>query len=151
MGLIGIWGQFNVTIDDKGRMSLPAKIRGKIQDDTLILTKGAEKCLWLYLPEEWDRVSEQLIGGSSVFTLNTQDVLRRFIAPAEEVSLDKAGRVKLSPSLMKSMDLNRDCYLLGMGERLEIWDETVYERFEEERSAEVKQTWEGLGGSEAAS
>ncbi len=151
MGLIGIWGQFNVTIDDKGRMSLPAKIRGKIQGDTLILTKGAEKCLWLYLPEEWDRVSEQLIGGSSVFTLNTQDVLRRFIAPAEEVSLDKAGRVKLSPSLMKSMDLNRDCYLLGMGERLEIWDETVYERFEEERSAEVKQTWEGLGGSEAAS
>ena len=151
MGLIGIWGQFNVTIDDKGRMSLPAKIRGKIQGDTLILTKGAEKCLWLYLPEEWDRVSEQLIGGSSVFTLNTQDVLRRFIAPAEEVTLDKAGRVKLSPSLMKSMDLNRDCYLLGMGERLEIWDETVYERFEEERSAEVKQTWEGLGGSEAAS
>ncbi len=151
MGLIGIWGQFNVTIDDKGRMSLPAKIRGKIQGDTLILTKGAEKCLWLYLPEEWDRVSRQLIGGSSVFTLNTQDVLRRFIAPAEEVTLDKAGRVKLSPSLMKSMDLNRDCYLLGMGERLEIWDETVYERFEEERSAEVKQTWEGLGGSEAAS
>ncbi len=151
MGLIGIWGQFNVTIDDKGRMSLPAKIRGKIQDDTLILTKGAEKCLWLYLPEEWDQVSKQLIGGSSVFTLNTQDVLRRFIAPAEEVTLDKAGRVKLSPSLMKSMDLNRDCYLLGMGERLEIWDETVYERFEEERSAEVKQTWEGLGGSEAAS
>jgi MraZ protein len=151
VGLIGIWGQFNVTIDDKGRMSLPAKIRGKIQGDTLILTKGAEKCLWLYLPEEWDRVSKQLIGGSSVFTLNTQDVLRRFIAPAEEVTLDKAGRVKLSPSLMKSMDLNRDCYLLGMGERLEIWDETVYERFEEERSAEVKQTWEGLGGSEAAS
>ena len=151
MGLIGIWGQFNVTIDDKGRMSLPAKIRGKIQGDTLILTKGAEKCLWLYLPEEWDRVSKQLIGGSSVFTLNTQDVLRRFIAPAEEITLDKAGRVKLSPSLMKSMDLNRDCYLLGMGERLEIWDETVYERFEEERSAEVKQTWEGLGGSEAAS
>jgi len=132
-------------------MSLPAKIRGKIQGDTLILTKGAEKCLWLYLPEEWDRVSKQLIGGSSVFTLNTQDVLRRFIAPAEEVTLDKAGRVKLSPSLMKSMDLNRDCYLLGMGERLEIWDETVYERFEEERSAEVKQTWEGLGGTEAAS
>jgi MraZ protein len=151
VGLIGIWGQFNVTIDDKGRMSLPAKIRGKIQGDTLILTKGAEKCLWLYLPEEWDRVSKQLIGGSSVFTLNTQDVLRRFIAPAEELTLDKAGRVKLSPSLMKSMDLNRDCYLLGMGERLEIWDETVYERFEEERSAEVKLTWEGLGGSEAAS
>lgn len=151
MGLVGIWGQFNVTIDDKGRMSLPAKMRGKIQGDTLILTKGAEKCLWLYLPDEWDRVSGQLVGGASVFSLNTQDVLRRFIAPAEEVTVDKSGRVKLSPSLMKSMDLNRDCYLLGMGERLEIWDEAVYDRFEEERSAEVKQTWEGLGGSETVS
>jgi MraZ protein len=98
-------------------MSLPSRIRGKIDGDVLILTKGAEKCLWLYLPEEWDRVSEQLISGASVFSLNTQDVLRRFIAPAEEVSVDKAGRVKLSPSLMKSVGLGRDCYLLGMGER----------------------------------
>ncbi len=150
MGIVGIWGQFNITIDDKGRMSLPAKIRGKIQNDKLILTKGTEKCLWLYLPEEWERVSRQLVDGSSVFSLNTQDVLRRFIAPAEELAVDKAGRVKLSPSLMKSMGLSRDCYLLGMGERLEIWDEAVYDRFEEEHSAEVKQTWEGLGGSETA-
>ena len=149
--MIGIWGQFNVTIDEKGRMSLPAKIRGKINGTSLVLTKGAEKCLWLYLPEEWERVSAQLLEGASVFSLNTQDVLRRFIAPAEEVSVDKAGRVKLSLSLMKSMGLNRDCYLLGMGERLEIWDETVYDRFEEDHSAEVKQTWEGLGGSGAVS
>ena len=151
MGIVGIWGQFNVTIDDKGRMSLPAKIRGKISGNKLILTKGAEKCLWLYLPEEWERVSRQLVDGASVFSLNTQDVLRRFIAPAEEVTVDKAGRVKISPSLMKSMGINRDCYLLGMGERLEIWDEAVYDRFEEDRSAEVKETWEGLGGSETAS
>ena len=150
MGLSGIWGQFNVTIDEKGRMSLPSKIRGKIQGDSLILTKGAEKCLWLYLPEEWDRVSEQLVSRASVFSLSTQDVLRRFIAPAEEVAMDKAGRVKLSPSLMKSMGVSRDCYLLGMGERLEIWDEAVYERFEEERSAEVKETWEGFGESEVS-
>lgn len=146
----GIWGQFNVAIDDKGRMSLPAKLRVKIPGDKLILTKGTEKCLWLYLPGEWDRVSEHLVNGSSVFSLNTQDVLRRFIAPAEEVTVDNAGRVKLSPSLMKSMDLTRDCYLLGMGERLEIWDQAVYDRFEEQRIAEVKLTWEGLGGSGTA-
>lgn len=147
MELTGIWGQFNMTLDDKGRLSLPAKIRGKIDGETLVLTKGAERCLWLYLPEEWDRVSKQLISGASIYNLNTQDVLRRFIAPAEEVSVDKAGRIKLSLSLMKSVGLNRDCYLLGMGERLEIWDETVYELFEAERSAGVKETWEGLGVS----
>ena len=147
MGLTGIWGQFNITVDDKGRISLPSKIRGKIESDTLILTKGIERCLWIYMPEEWERVSSQIIGGSSEFSLDTQNALRRFIAPAEEVSVDKAGRIKLPASLMKSMDISRDCYLLGMGERLEIWDETVYESFEEAKSAEVKETWEGFGGS----
>lgn len=151
MGISGIWGQFNITIDEKGRMLLPSRIRGRIPGDVLILTKGAEQCLWLYLPGEWERVSEQLVSGSSIFSLSTQDVLRRFIAPAEEAGVDKSGRVKLSASLMKSMGLNRDCVLLGMGERLEIWDETVYQGFEEQRSAEVKKTWEGLGGGEGAS
>ncbi len=149
--MTGIWGQFNIVIDDKGRLSLPAKIRGQISGEALVLTKGIEKCLWLYLPEEWERVSRQIIEGSSEFSLDTQNALRRFIAPAEEVVIDKSGRVKLSPSLMKSMGITRECYLLGMGERLEIWDEAVYERFEEEQSAEVKTTWEGFGGSETAS
>ncbi len=146
MGLAGIWGQFNITIDDKGRMSLPAKLRSQINGDELVMTKGTERCLCLYLPDEWERVAAQLIEKASVFSLSTQDVLRRFIAPAEEVTVDKAGRVKLSASLMKSMGLARDCYLLGMGGRLEIWDQETYERFEEDKSAEVKETWEGLGG-----
>ncbi len=150
MDLLGIWGQFNITIDEKGRMLLPARIRSSVPENKLILTKGAEKCLWLYLPEEWEKVSRRLVNGSSVFALDTQNVLRRFIAPAEEVTVDKTGRVKLSASLMKSMEISRDCYLLGMGERLEIWDESVYERFEEERAAGVKDTWEGLGGPEAS-
>lgn len=150
MGINGIWGQFNVTLDEKGRLLLPAKIRGKVDNDALILTKGAEKCLWLYLPEQWDRVSTQLVESASIYNLSAQDVLRRFIAPAEEITVDKTGRIKLSLSLMKSVGLARDCYLIGMGERLEIWDEAVYESFEEERSAEVKETWEGLGGSGAA-
>jgi MraZ protein len=147
---MGIWGQFNVTLDEKGRLSLPAKIRGKIEGEDLVMTKGAERCLWLYLPEQWETVSAQLVSGSSIYKLSTQDVLRRFIAPAEGVVIDKAGRIKLSPSLMKSVGITRDCYLLGMGERLEVWDEPTYERFEEERAAEVKGTWEGLGGPGAA-
>lgn len=151
MEKIGIWGQFNVTIDEKGRLSLPARIRGKIGGDRLILTKGTEKCLWLYLPDRWKFISGQLVDSTSVFSLSTQDVLRRFVAPAEEVVVDKAGRIKISPSLMKSMGINRDCYLLGMGERLEIWDKAIYDRFEEERSPEIKQTWERFRDTERTS
>ena len=145
MELTGIWGQFGITVDDKGRFLLPARIRKQVEGDVLILTKGAERCLWLFLPEEWARVSETLVANASIYKLSTQDVLRRFIAPAEEVPIDKAGRIKLSPSLMKSVGLTRECLLLGMGERLELWDEGSYEHYEAERSTLVKDTWEGLG------
>lgn len=146
MALEGIWGQFNITVDEKGRMSLPAKIRKHVEGSALVLTKGPDKCLWLYLPKLWEEVSARLVDNASVYSLGRQDILRRFIAPAEEVTLDKAGRVKLSLSLMKSMGITRDCYLLGMGDHLELWDEAVYERFEEEQASVVRETWEGFGG-----
>jgi len=142
----GLWGQFSSTIDEKGRLMLPLKLRNKLDGSSLVMTKGAEKCLWLYHPVEWEKVVNQLMGNSSIFNLSSQDVLRRFVAPAEEIEIDKSGRIKLSPSLMKSVSLERQCYVVGMGARIEIWDEGIYDSFEESKAEEVKDTWEGLGG-----
>jgi MraZ protein len=145
VGLSGIWGQFDVTLDDKGRFMLPAKLRKSISGDNLVITKGVEQCLWLFLPEEWERVSDSLIQESSIFNLDSQDVIRRFIAPAEEVSVDKSGRLKLVSSLMRSVGLVRESVLVGMGDRIEIWDSQRYEEFEQSRSEAVKDTWKEIG------
>lgn len=145
MGLTGIWGQFDVTLDEKGRFMMPAKLRKSIPEDSLVLTKGVEHCLWLFVAGEWERVSASLIQESSIFNLDSQDVIRRFIAPAEEVSMDKSGRLKLVSSLMRSVGLVRESVLVGMGDRIEIWDSEHYEEFERSRSDAVKDTWKDLG------
>ena len=145
MGLSGLWGQFSLIIDDKGRMTLPTRIRNKIEGESLILTKGMEKCLCLYELSAWDEVAKKMIEKSSSYSPGLQNVLRRFVAPAEEVILDKAGRVKLTPSLVKFASIVRDCYLVCMGNRLELWAEAVYEGFEEDNAADVRKTWEDLG------
>jgi len=145
VGLAGIWGQFDVTLDEKGRFMLPAKLRKSIPEDTLVLTKGVENCLWLFVSNEWERVSASLIQESSIFNLDSQDVIRRFIAPAEEVHVDKSGRLKLISSLMRSVGLVREAVLVGMGDRIEIWDSERYEEFERSRSDAVKDTWKEIG------
>jgi len=145
VGLTGIWGQFDVTLDEKGRFMMPAKLRKSIPDESLVLTKGVEQCLWLFVAGEWEGVSASLIEESSIFNLDRQDVIRRFIAPAEEVAMDKSGRLKLVSSLMRSVGLVREAVLVGMGDRIEVWDSERYEEFERSRSDAVKDTWKDLG------
>ncbi len=138
-------GEHSVVLDDKGRMLLPAKIRKQISSDVLILTKGIEKCLWLFFPEEWKRIKEKIAGQESIFDVDSQAVRRRFIAPAEEVMIDRSGRVKLSLSLMKAMEISKICRLIGMGTRLEIWDEAIYLDYDASNADEVKKAWKGFG------
>ncbi len=138
-------GQYSVIIDDKGRMLLPAKLRQQIPGETLILTKGIQKCLWLFLPGKWKKISQEILSQASVFSLRNQDVMRRIVAPAEEISIDKTGRVKLSLSLMRAIGISKACYVMGMDEQLEIWDETALNQYELDKAGEVEQVWEDFG------
>lgn len=148
MGMM--WGHFNSSIDDKGRMCVPAKIRSQLSIQTFKMTKGLEKCIWLYNPEEWKQISEELPKKASVYKVNLQNVVRKIISPAEDVNIDNSGRVKLSLSLMDLVGISQknSCYVVGMGDRLEVWDVDVYKEFEEQHALEIKQTWADLGKSD---
>jgi len=140
----GIRGQFNGTLDDKGRLMLPSKLRNQLPVETLVLTKSVERCLWLFPLDRWGRLVGALTAKNSLFKEQSQQIYRRLIAPAEEISVDKSGRVKLLPSLMKSVGLNRDCCLIGMDDHVEIWDERMYEEYEEACAASIKDGWNSL-------
>ena len=140
----GIRGQFSTTLDEKGRMMLPAKLRAQVPVDSLVLTKSVDRCLWLFPVYHWERLVEGLREKKSLFNDQYQMIYRRLIAPAEEIPVDKSGRIKLFPSLMKSVSLNRDCSLIGMDDHIEIWDERVYEDYEEACSGSVKEGWSQL-------
>lgn len=146
MEVKGIRGQYSSTLDEKGRMMLPAKLRSQVPLESLILTKSVDRCLWLFPVDHWDRLVEGLREKKSLFNDQYQMIYRRLIAPAEEISVDKNGRIKLLPALMKSVDLSRDCSLIGMDDHIEIWDERIYEKYEESCAQSVKDGWGNLSG-----
>ena len=77
--------------------------------------------------------------------MDEQDVLRFVITPAEEVAIDKAGRVKLPPPQVEAVDLVKECCLVGMGDRIEVWDKNRYDEVRRERKVAVKNTWKQMG------
>lgn len=144
MFLKGFWGQFNGTIDEKGRLMLPQKLREMIPGENLVLTKGSEKCLCLYESGRFEEVIQRMLSSDTLNQVDRDDILRRIVAPASEIQIDSTGRIKLPPSLMKQMGLVKGCYVLGMGTRIEIWDEAVFESLEESRQTGVKSSIDEL-------
>jgi MraZ protein len=138
-------GEYNNTLDDKGRISIPAKLRERLAGNTLVLTKGNESCVWLITPEDWPRVAENLMRSSTLSMKKLDLIQRRFIAPKVEVEFDKLGRVAVPQSLRIHAKLNRDCIILGTGRSLEIWDAGEYQAYLNSNEETLRDVLEELG------
>jgi len=131
-----VTGEFRNTLDDKGRLSLPARLRAGLPEGVLVVTQGVDRCLWLFTPERWNALSEQLFATTSLFHQQARLIQRRIIAPAQEVEVDKAGRIAIPQSLREYAGLSKDCVVLGITKRLEIWDADSYKAWIEATEAE---------------
>jgi MraZ protein len=140
-----ITGEYRYSLDEKGRLMVPAKIRADITGNVLILTRGIEKCLWLFSPEEWKIISGKLLASTSIFQEKTRLIQRRFIAPAQEVEIDRTGRIVIPSTLREYGGLTKECIVLGMLNRLEIWDDVVYQNYWEDKESEFQAAAEELG------
>ncbi len=125
-------GEYNNTLDEKGRISFPAKLRQELNENTLIVTQALDHCLWLFTQEEWNKLSTKLMESASPFDSNNRLVLRRLIAPAQEVEFDKSGRLSIPQSLREYAGLTKDCVILGIDKYIELWDAQTYEKYLEE-------------------
>ncbi len=139
-----IKGQYNGTVDDKGRLLLPGKIRASLPEDILVQTRGVDKCIWLFPMEPWNKLEALVKENSSLFKGQSRLIQRRLIAPAQEVAVDKAGRIKLSASIMKSVDVVRECVILGLDDHIEVWDVEAYEEYQRETEEDLNEALEGL-------
>lgn len=108
---------------------IPSKIRSEIEGSVLIVTRGVEKCLWLFTPDEWTRISNSIMGSTSLFKSKTRLLQRRIVAPAQECEIDKAGRINIPPSLRSSAGLTKETIVLGVEKYIEIWDEQEYSSY----------------------
>ena len=114
-------GEYRHSIDEKGRLIVPSKLRDLLGKE-FIATKGLDKCLYLYPMEEWKHVEEQL--RAKIMTdPASRRVVRFFLAGAVPCELDKQGRVLIPSQLREFAGIDRDVVLAGMLTRLEVWDE----------------------------
>jgi len=138
-------GEYRNTLDEKGRIMFPVKLRSSLTGSTLILTRGIDRCLWLFSPEQWQVLSDKVMESASLFQSQSRSVLRRLVAPAQEVEIDKAGRVSIPQSLREYAGLEKECVILGINKYFEVWDSQEYETYLGESEADFREATEGLG------
>ncbi len=118
-------GEFNHTIDPKGRIIIPMKLRDELGDN-FVITKGLDGCLWMFDNDQWEKVENEI--REMPFTLKEARVISRFIiAGASDGEMDKQGRVLIAPNLREYAGLDKDVVLAGVGSRVEIWSKDRYE------------------------
>ena len=118
-------GEYNHTIDAKGRLIVPSKFRETL-GDTFVVTKGLDGCLFVYDNEEWG-IFEEKLKSLPITNKEARQFVRFFLAGAAEVEVDKQGRILVPNVLREFAELNKDVVLIGVASRIEIWRK---ERFE---------------------
>jgi MraZ protein len=138
-------GEFKGTLDDKGRASLPTRLRSEIAGSAITITQGIDKCLWLFPPETWTEFSRKVTESISIFKARSRLVQRRIIAPAQEIEIDKTGRIMIPQSLREFAGLTKDCVILGINKYIEIWDADQYKSYWEANEVDFQSATEELG------
>ena len=122
-------GEFKVTLDEKGRISLPAPLRRILNESKLKLTQCQyDKCLRLFPNNEYTTLLEEIRSNTNIFTKKDRDFRRRFFN-SYDVEIDKAGRIPIIQGCREFAGLSRDCVVLGQGEYIEIWNEERYSQY----------------------
>ena len=116
-------GEFEHTVDDKNRLTLPAKFRQALSGG-LVITRGMDGCLYCYPQADWERLVESRLAGLDPFSREGRMMNRFFFAGASEAEPDKQGRVALPPTLAK--DLGREVVVAGVNDHLEIWNREAW-------------------------
>ena len=120
-------GTHSPRLDDKGRLFLPAKFRAQLADG-LVVTKGQERCLYVFAMAEFMRLAEQM-RSTPVTSKAARDYLRVFLSGASDEAPDKQGRITIPPGLRQYAGLDRECTVIGAGSRVEIWDATAWDTY----------------------
>lgn len=135
-------GEYHHTIDEKGRMIIPAKFREELGDN-FIITRGIENCLFVYSSKSWENITNKL--ESLPFTKkDARQFVRFFLSGATIAEFDKQGRVNITSPLISYAHLEKDCVIIGTGDRLEIWSQEDWNAFFESASSNMSDIAENL-------
>ena len=134
--MIGFLGEFEVTVDPKGRFLLPAGLKRQLpegENTHFVINRGFEKCLTLYPKQSWDPLYAQ-ISTLNDFDPAVRNFRRIFLNGATDVEIDSAGRILLPPNLKEYAELGKDIVLVSAVDKIEIWSAENYKKFFESYS-----------------
>jgi MraZ protein len=135
-------GTHTPRLDDKGRLILPAKFRDELAEG-LVITKGQERCLYVFPMGEFQRIAGQL-QATPVTHKAARAYGRVFFASAFDQVPDKQGRITVPPALREYAGLTRDCVVIGASSRVEVWDSRAWETYLAESEESFSDIEEGV-------
>ena len=119
-------GEYHHSLDDKGRLTIPSKLRDELKYD-FILTRGLDGCLFIYPKNEWENIIAKYRELPN--TKDARNFMRFFLSGATTCEFDKQGRINIPTPLMEHASLTKDCVIIGVNERLEVWDKERWDNF----------------------
>ena len=140
-------GSFEHTMDSKGRVSVPAKFRDIIADrydGRLVLALDFDRCLAVYPLEEWEKLEEK-IRTLPMMQKEVKEFMRFFFSSASECELDKQGRILIPPTLRERAAINKTVLLVGIINKIEIWDSAVWEARNSQNIDKIGEALSSLG------
>ena len=144
-----LMGEYHHSIDEKGRLIIPSKFRYDLGDE-VIVTRGLDKCLFIYSKSEWEKITNEL--SSLPFTKrDARNFSRFFLSGASTSEFDKQGRINITSPLVHYANLSKNCVIIGVNERIEVWDEEEFNSFMNENIDAFSDMAENLftGGNNA--
>lgn len=120
-------GEYYHTIDSKGRLIVPAKLRDSLGDG-FIITKGLDQCLFAYPHEEWSNI-EQKMRNLPFTQKDARAFMRFFFSGAVDCEIDKQGRILIPPTLREYAALEKETVIIGVSTRVEIWSKAKWEEY----------------------
>lgn len=138
-------GEYLHNMDKKGRVIMPASFREKL-DDSFVVTRGLDNCLFLYPHTEWEKLEKKL-NSLPMTDKDARTFVRFFLSGATECSFDSQGRINLPRNLREYAEFDREIVIAGVGSRLELWSREKWDEFlseAEESHEEIASTLEDV-------
>ena len=135
-------GEYHHNIDDKGRLVIPTKYREELGSE-FVITRGIERCLYVYSKIEWEKLVAKL--NTLPFTKkDARTFMRSFFSGATVGAFDKSGRINITSPLVSYAGLTKECVIIGVNDRLEIWSDDAFNKFLDDNSLQLEDIAEHL-------
>ena len=139
-------GEYHHNIDEKNRLVIPANYRSSLGENFFI-ARGLEKCLYIYTASEWQKIVDKL--ASLPFTKKDARVfIRSFFSAAANCSLDRQGRINITPNQALYADITKECVIIGVNDRIEVWSKDNWDKFNDDYSTVLEDVAEHLFNGE---